>query len=97
MNRPREKSATGPANWAEWLLELGRDVNRQIRRGAGIEEVSQKFQTTVDTCKLSLVYYRSSDVLKVRAMVEDWSPERLVIELGGIWRTAPQTLEAGSR
>jgi hypothetical protein len=97
MARSREKRDTQPVNWAEWLLDLGKQVNRQIRRGAGIEEVSRRFQTTVDACKLSVVFFRSSDLLKVRAIVEDWSRDRLITELGGIYRTPPVKQQAGSR
>lgn len=98
MARSRENlQATQPANWTEWLLTLGRRVHKQIRRGAGIEEVSRRTQASLDTCKLGLVFYRSSDLVKLRAMVEDWSRERLVLELGGIYRTTPQEQQAGTR
>lgn len=97
MTRSRENQQTEPANWAEWLLDLGKQVNRQIRRGAGIEEVTRRLQTTIDTCKLGLVFYRTTDCVKLRAMVEDWSRERLVMELGGIYRKAPQKLQAGTK
>jgi hypothetical protein len=97
MGRARENVQVQPANWAEWLLDLGKRVNRQIRDGAGIEEVSRRFQNTLDTCKLSLVFYRTSDLVKVRAMIEDWSRERLVLELGGIYRTVNEKQKAASR
>ena len=97
MTRSREDQKSEPANWAEWLLDLGKQVNRQIRRGAGIEEVTRRLQTTIDTCKLGLVFYRTSDLVKLRAMVEDWSRERLILELGGIYRTTPQKQQAGTR
>src|SRR5262245_32268871 len=97
MTRPRDNLQAQPANWAEWLLDLGKRVNRQIRRGAGIEEVSRRLQNTLDTCKLSLVFYRSSHLVTVRAMIEDWSRERLLLELGGIYRTSLQEQQAGSR
>ena len=97
MSRTRESTHTQPANWAEWLLDLGKKVDTQIRRGAGIEEVSRKLQNTLDSCKLSLVFYRSSDVVKLRAIVEDWSRDRLVLELGGMYRVIPEQANAGLR
>ena len=98
MARSRENlQATQPANWAEWLLTLGKQVHKQIRRGAGIEEASRRTQASLDSCKLGLVFYRSNDSVKVRAMVEDWSRERLLLELGGIYRTTPQKQQAGTR
>jgi hypothetical protein len=94
MERTRENPHTQPANWAEWLLDLGKQVNKQIRNGAGIEEASRRLQNSLDTCKLGLVFYRTSDVVKVRAMIEDWSRERLVLELGGIYRVIPEKEKA---
>lgn len=96
MNRQREKNVALPANCAEWLLELGKCVNRQMRRGAGIEEVAQQLFANPVHCKLALVLYRASDVFKLRAMVEDWSWERLVSELGGICRVAVERAQAGT-
>ena len=96
MARSREDlQATEPVNWAEWLLTLGKRVHKQIRRGAGIEEASRQMQSSLDTCKLGLVFYRSSDLVKFRAMAEDWSRERLVLELGGIRRATPSKHQAG--
>jgi hypothetical protein len=97
MLRTRENPPTQPASWAEWLLDLGKQVDKQIRSGAGIEEVSRLLQNTLDTCKLGLVFYRTSDVVKVRAMIEDWSRERLILELGGIYRTIPEKRKARLR
>ena len=97
MPRSREDlRATQPVNWAEWLLTLGKQVHRQIRRGAGIEEASRQMQSSLDTCKLGLVFYRTSDVVKFRAMVEDWSRDRLVLELGGVGRLTPRRQQAGT-
>ncbi len=98
MQRQREcKQTSQPVNWAEWLLELGKHVNKQIQRGAGIEEVSRRLQSSPDTCKLGLVFNRTSDVVKLRALVENWSTDRLIAELGGIYRTLPQKQQAGTR
>jgi hypothetical protein len=35
--------------------------------------------------------------VKFRAMVEDWSHDRLVLELGGIGRATAQKHQAGTR
>lgn len=96
MGRSREQKNSQPANWAEWLLDLGKNVHREIRSGAGIEEVARNCQNSLDTCKLSLVFYRTCDVVKVRAMIEDWSRERLVTELGGLYRAWPETEKAAT-
>jgi hypothetical protein len=97
MARSRENlQATQPINWPEWLLTLGKRIHREIRRGAGIEEASKRLQSSLDTCKLGLVFYRASDVVKFRAMVEDWSRERMVLELGGVRRAIPNKQQAGT-
>jgi len=44
-----------------------------------------------------MVFDRADDVLKVRAMVEDWTWERLVSELGGWYRGAGRREQAGAR
>jgi hypothetical protein len=99
MARTRETTHRQPANWAEWLLDLGKTVNRQLRSGAGIEEVAERSQNSIDTCKLSLVFYQTSDVVKVRALVEDWSRERLVHELGGMYsnRVEPEKARTSNK
>jgi hypothetical protein len=79
-----------PANWAEWLLSVGKFARKQIRRGAGIEEVATRLEIEADTCKLAVVFYESSDTLKLRAIVEDWTWARLVSELAGAYRIQRQ-------
>ena len=88
---------TLPANWAEWLLKLGKRVNCELRRGVGIQEVSRLVESNTDTCKLGFVFYKSCDLVKLRAMVEDWSRDRLVTELGGMFRQASTRQIAGTR
>jgi hypothetical protein len=80
------QGASLPSTWAEWLLELGKKADREIRRGAGLEEVTRKLQSSGDTCKLAIVFYRSDIVTRFRALVEDWSRERMVSELGQLYR-----------
>lgn len=96
MTRSFESQTAQPRNWAEWLLDLGKNVNKQIRSGAGIEEASERLKCTVDSCKLSLVFFLATDVVKLRAMVEDWSRERLVEELGGLESAKVQKQQAGT-
>jgi hypothetical protein len=80
------RKSDAPANWAEWLLTVGKFVRKHIRRGAGIEEVATRLQVEEDTCKLAVVFFESSDSLKLRAIVEDWTWARLVSELAGTYR-----------
>ena len=70
-------------NWAESLLELGRRIRRPVRQGTGIEDVSQEFHVDRDYCQLALEFVSSSDLLKLRALVEDWPLERIAEQLGG--------------
>jgi hypothetical protein len=84
MNRSRRQlvSLELPGNWAELLFAVGGRVRKQIKRGAGLEEVSKRFESTPDYCELALTFFRASDLLKLRAMVEDWPLERIACELG---------------
>ena len=70
-------------NWAESVLQLGRRIRRQVRRGAEIEEVSNEFQVHRDYCQFALEFVGSSDLLKLRALVEDWPLERIAQQLRG--------------
>ena len=82
-------------NTAELLLELGRRARKEIRRGAGIEEASGQLGITTRYCELALAFVCSSDLTKIRAMLEDWSAERIVQELGGVEIVWPRQLVAG--
>lgn len=57
-------------NAAELLLEQGRVVGKQIRRGAGTEEETTPTHEPPDF-QLALAFVNASDVIKLRAMVED--------------------------
>ena len=70
-------------NWAESLLELGRRIRRQVRQGTGIADLSQEFQVARDYCQLAVEFVSSSDLLKLRALVEDWPLERITQQLRG--------------
>ena len=71
------------ANWAESLLKLGRRIRRQVRQGTGIADLSQEFQVDRDYCQLAVEFASSSDLLKLRALVEDWPLERIAQQLRG--------------
>ena len=86
----RTTESDPPTNWAEALLELGRAGCKQLRHGAGIEQVSRRFQSTPDTCQLALEFRNATDLLKLRAMVEAWSRERIVRELAEVAGHAAQ-------
>ena len=84
MTRVREANQPKfPANWAELLFDLGRAVARQVRRGAEIADIAKPLRATADHCALALAFVRSSDVVKLRAMVEDWSLPQITQELAG--------------
>jgi hypothetical protein len=82
--------------WTERLLDLGKCVSKQIRRGAGIEEASRRLLSDPEQCKLALVFFKANDVLKFRAIVEDWTEARLVSELGGSHRVEKRKQEVAS-
>ena len=68
-------------NWAEFLLDLGRRVRKQIHRRATIGEASRQLGAALDCCRLAVAFVYSSDLTKLQAMVEDWSLERISREL----------------
>lgn len=79
MFRSRQLKASSPA---EFLLECGRALYAKVRRGVGIDDAAKQSQSPLDYCALALAFVRSSDLLKLRAMVEDWTCERIARELG---------------
>ena len=82
MSDDRQKQVSNePLNWADWLLDLGKRVQLHMCRGAGIEEASRKYRTSIDTCKLAIAFFCTRDVVKLQAIVEDWSRDRLQGEL----------------
>lgn len=97
MNRRIESSSVLPANCAEWLLDLGKCVERQSRRGAGIEEVAQKLFANPVHCKLALLLYRNGAAFKLRALIEDWSWDQIVSELDVQQRQSEPKEQAGIR
>ena len=89
MNRTTRANER-PANWAEFLLECGRIYRVRMRRGAGTGEASRQLLQHPRFCRLALEFAGSSDVLKLRAMVEDWPLARICQELS--CRTRHRTL-----
>lgn len=80
MNRTTRANER-PANWAEFLLECGRIYRKRMRRGDGTGEASGQLLMHPRFCRLALAFAGSSDVLKLRAMVEDWPLPRIRREL----------------
>ena len=72
---------TSLASEAETLLELGKRVRRQTRHGAEIEQTCEELRLLPDHCQLALEFVGSTDVLKLRALVEDWPLDRIAQEL----------------
>jgi hypothetical protein len=64
------------------VIDFGRRLQKKIRGGAGLEEASQRFHSTSAYCHLAITFAGTSDLIKLRAMVEDWSLDRIVEELG---------------
>ena len=70
-----------PANWGELLDDLGRGVKKQISQGAGTDEIPGQSQAAPEYHRLALAFVNAPDVLKLRAMVENWPLNRIVQEL----------------
>ena len=77
-------------NWGELLSDQARRLREQMRRGAGLEEASQELQLRLDQCRLALTFADSEDLLKLRAMVEDWPRDRIEAEFIGSATVVPQ-------
>lgn len=80
MSRVCKCQATWPSNSAE-SLGVGEVVRRYCRRGVPVLDAARQLQSTTDYCQLALAFTGSSDLLKLRALVEDWSVERIMGEL----------------
>ena len=52
-----------------------------MRRGGALEDVARQMQCTLDYCRLALEFSGASDLIKLRALVEDWSPAMIAAEL----------------
>ena len=89
MRSSRHANQSGSlGNSAEALLELGRRVRRQLRHGAEIEDAGEEFKLPRE-CRMALEFVCSSDVLKLRALVEDWPLDRIAQELGSAVPASP--------
>jgi hypothetical protein len=71
-----------PGNWGELVIDFGRRIQKKIRGGAGLEEVSRRTRSTTPYCNLAIAFANASDLIKLRAMVEDWSLDRIADEIG---------------
>ena len=71
-----------PGNWGELVIDFGRCLQKRMRSGAGLREASERLQSTSAYCHLALAFASANDLIKLRALVEDWSLERIAEELG---------------
>ena len=103
MIRLRANSQKGqPKSLAEIICNEGRSIRRHMRCGAGIEEAAKALHLSPAACAIALRFCSSSDLLKLRAMVEDWSLPRIVVELGllqpsGGWDPTARAQPMGSK
>ena len=63
-------------------MDVGRAVRKQLRRGDEIKEVARQLDCPCGFCKLALAFVNASDLLKFRAIVEDWPLKQVIEELG---------------
>ena len=70
-------------NWGELLSDQARLLREQMRGGAGLEEASRELHLSLDQCRLAIALDESEDVLKLRAIVEDWPRDRIEAEFTG--------------
>lgn len=83
MNRHRmRRRADVPGNWGELVIDFGRRVQKKMRSGAGLEEVSRRVRSTMPYCQLAVDFAGASDLVKFRAIVEEWSLDEIAAELG---------------
>jgi hypothetical protein len=75
-------------NWAEALLELGSRVRRQLRQRAETDHACEELNMPGGS-RLALEFVCSTDQLKLRALVEDWSLGRIAQELGSAVHASP--------
>lgn len=98
MSRSSSTNQNGPtANWGEALLDLGRAMHKQFRRGAGFDDASRRLHTSPFQCELALEFFEAGDLLRLRALVEDWSWQRIARELAlGELPCSPRTPSCGN-
>jgi hypothetical protein len=58
---------------SEFLLDLGRAVQRTQRHGIPLLKLARSSPTTSDLLTLADAFARASEVIKFRAIVEDWT------------------------
>ena len=62
---------------AEFYLAIGRAVRYLLRHGWPMDTVAGRIGLPTSECHLALKYADSPDVLKLRALVENWSWEKI--------------------
>ena len=83
MTRVCTCKAGWPSNCAESLLGVGQAAGRCVRRGVPVDDVARRLHCPSDYCRLALAFTASSDLLKLRSMVENWSVTRIMGALDG--------------
>jgi hypothetical protein len=61
----------------EFLLDLGHYIRRQQRAGVAVESLAWRWGVSAELLRLAVAFTRTSDGVKFRALVEDWSLERI--------------------
>ena len=71
----RTEAAVTPA---EYFLTLGKIVKRFERGGVSLDSICRRIGLPVAECLLARLYAESPDSLKLRALVEKWSWQRIM-------------------
>ena len=69
------------ATTGERLLQLGKRARFLIRKGARLGQVSDTLGIGSRTCMLALAFRSAPDVMKFRAMVEEWNALEILAEV----------------
>ena len=64
---------TSAQNSGECLLRLATLVSFLIRHGSGLDEVVRALGIGPRTCQLAMSFQTAPDLVKLRALVEDWN------------------------
>ena len=78
--RPQD---AGQHSAGEWLLRVGRQAARCIRHheSGDLAKATQELAISEKLGALAIVFAEVPDVLKLRALVEDWSAIRILSEV----------------
>ena len=85
--RPQD---AGQQSAGEWLLRVGRQAARCIRHheSGDLSMASQELAISERLGALAIIFAEAPDVLKLRALVEDWSMLRILFELRRFFASA---------